>query len=806
MSHTRKRRKKSNVSSMSRVQCNSCQITFANSDLLFNHKMESDSDDCRKDLVHCKNCSKAFLTFRGLQMHQVKSPQCLRVQNLENTVSVMEFEISSDLSMYEDDDSSSTNNSSHHGGRSDIDDEELDDIDHEDLLINVEDIGFNVINGKKRKVVPEKVHLKRSLLCVPMTSKAGLRQIRNTDHSKFQIFGNDFKPCVLQFQVDCIRDKKKLGLDIDNLRKDDNMSLQDHVILDCFELTKFKDPTIFEELSVVLVTFWNHCAMITGLISSDDNNVTEERLLSFLFLYALIEDKDIVHDVEDGNDSSNVSLEDMDSLDPLNDDDCDNREVESGCTVVEEDGHHRASDMLLFQHSIEKAREDIVFENTEIAKVELYTMLSKANCPKYLFEDVQRWAIKYGKDMFGTLPTKRNNFINAMGRKVYGEDGFRVMKPKTDNLLLPRGSTIPVVSFSLKGAIMSLLTNLSLMKEDNLLLDRHNPLHVPNRTSLMGEINTGWWYHETVESLCNEPRDILLPILVFIDGSNVDNNRRLSVEPVTLTLGIFNRQTRNQSDAWRSVGFMESLSNKISEDVMKSKQPIAKMQDYHAILDHILRELKHIQGKKGGFDWELTMMGKKYSIVFKVAVQVVIGDCKGNDMLCGRFGSHSKSTRGFCRDCNVTYESADDPYHVCEFFTQTDIAGKCKDELQSFGFHHISNAFDDVCFGARNLGIYGSSPSEPLHSFKLGLCKYLYEGFSRDVPPTTVDLIDKKIARMISRGLNQSINDLPSLQVLRKGLNGCATLGGDDQLSQIFGIQLCLLDPMILESLATDPR
>lgn len=52
---------------------------------------------------------------------------------------------------------------------------------------------FNVINGKKRKVVPEKVHLKRSLLCVPMTSKAGLRQIRNTDDSKFQIFGNDFK-------------------------------------------------------------------------------------------------------------------------------------------------------------------------------------------------------------------------------------------------------------------------------------------------------------------------------------------------------------------------------------------------------------------------------------------------------------------------------------------------------------------------------------------------------------------------------------------------------------------------------------
>ena len=197
MPHTRKRRKKSKVSSTSRVQCNSCQITFANSDHLLNHKMESESDDCRKDLVNCKNCPKAFLTFRGLHMHQVKSPKCLRVQNLENTVSKMEFIISSDLSMDEQDDSSSIKNSSDHGGRSDIDDEVFDDIGHEDLLTNVEDIGFNVMNGKKRKVLPQKVHLRRSLLCVPMISKVGLKQFRNTKNSKFPIFGNDFNPLCI---------------------------------------------------------------------------------------------------------------------------------------------------------------------------------------------------------------------------------------------------------------------------------------------------------------------------------------------------------------------------------------------------------------------------------------------------------------------------------------------------------------------------------------------------------------------------------------------------------------------------------
>ena len=133
--------------------------------------------------------------------------------------------------------------------------------------------------------------------------------------------------------------------------------------------------------------------------------------------------------------------------------------------------------------------------------------------------------------------------------------------------------------------------------------------------------------------------------------------------------------------------------------------------------------MKVIQGKDSGFYWHLKMMGIEYIVVFKVAVQVIIGDCKGNDTLCGKYGTHSKNSRSFCRDCKVTYDESDDASHHCIWIEPSDVIGKPKKEVNNLGFHKINNAFDSIDFGAQKLGIYGSTPSEPLHAFKLGLCK-----------------------------------------------------------------------------------
>ena len=294
-----------------------------------------------------------------------------------------------------------------------------------------------------------------------------------------------------------------------------------------------------------------------------------------------------------------------------------------------------SSDLKHFQDVIIDTWNNAVFNNSDIAKVELYNMLSKANCPKYLFEQIQRWAIRFSSDMIGSLPSHRNTFINEIGNKVYGKEVFEMMKPKVTNLVLPRGATIPVVTFSIKGAITSLLTNANLMRKENLLINSSIPFQTSKVPNILSDINSGWWFYETHKKFCKNDNDILLPIILFIDGSNVDKNHRLSVEPVTVTLGIFNRSTRNLSEAWRSIGFVENFMNKTTDDVKPSRHPSAKIQEYHAVLDHILSEIQYIQGEDSGFHWCLTLDNEVHDVVFKVAVQVIIGDCKGNDSLCG---------------------------------------------------------------------------------------------------------------------------------------------------------------------------
>ena len=40
-------------------------------------------------------------------------------------------------------------------------------------------------------------------------------------------------------------------------------------------------------------------------------------------------------------------------------------------------------------------------------------------------------------------------------------------------------------------------------------------------------------------------------------------------------------------------------------------------------------------------------------------IQFIIGDCKGNDLLCGRKGGHHLNMKGLCRDCNIAPKDGD---------------------------------------------------------------------------------------------------------------------------------------------------
>ena len=795
------KRKKQNI-------CNGCMFTFSSKEELLSHKVNAtDGSDCKSDLYTCCHCKNSFLTSFGLTVHESKSVLCMRAKILPDIVNTIEFGPSNQS--FDDDDDDDPNEDSHNLSTdnptiNDNGDDSNTDQGHQRTL-QIDDININIVRNYGKDFHPPIISTTRSLLNIDLTKKT-LKKA----------------PCpimresMINFKIVCEEQKKVMSIDIEEISQSRTLSSKDYQIIDCFRNTSFNSPDHKASLFDALQEFWNNCYLVPSMIEPGSTPVMEEDVIRFLELYSTFPEENIM-DIEDNNDDSFVMNEETDSENvqiqnvPLNE------TIPNNNSVIEEAGFQSqntfhgfngniALDLKHFQKAILDARENVTFNNSDIAKLELYTMLSKANSPKYLFEDIQRWAIRSSPNLIGSLPSRRNTFIKEIGNKVYGEDVFELMKPKITNLVLPRGATIPVVTFSIKGAITSLLTNTDLMNAENLLINSTIPFQTSEVSKILSDINTGWWHHQTRDLFCAKDTDILLPIILFIDGSNVDKNYRLSVEPVTLTLGIFNRSTRNLSAAWRTIGFVENMVNKSSDDVKPSKHPSAKLQEYHAVLDHILSELKYIQGKDSGFSWTLTLDNYTHDVVFKVAVQVIIGDCKGNDSLCGRFGSHSKTSRGFCRDCKVTFSESDNPNHNCVFIEKSDIFGKPKEVLNSIGFHKISNAFDSIDFGAHSFGVYGATPSEPLHAFKLGLCKYLFECFMEEVPPQTNKLMDKRLHQIITEETLSRYGDLPSITVLRNGLQGFPTMTADDQFSRIFGILLCLMHPTILESFASDNR
>ena len=92
----------------------------------------------------------------------------------------------------------------------------------------------------------------------------------------------------------------------------------------------------------------------------------------------------------------------------------------------------------------------------------------------------------------------------------------------------------------------------------------------------------------------------------------------------------------------------------------------------------------------------LTVGDKSFTGTAKVPVQFVIGDCKGNDTLCGRYGSHGERVKHLVRDCDILTNESDNPDHVCRFFTKGEVQGWSHAQCKDMSFHKIKNAFWNV--------------------------------------------------------------------------------------------------------------
>ena len=137
------------------------------------------------------------------------------------------------------------------------------------------------------------------------------------------------------------------------------------------------------------------------------------------------------------------------------------------------------------------------------------------------------------------------------------------------------------------------------------------------------DVNSGSRYIHAHIKLCTGERDVLLPVIMFIDKSHTDLKGNKTLEAVCITLGIFPRHIRNKPEAWSVIGY---IPNKLTYKGAKTAE--LRCSDFHYMLAHIIKPLKELLGNPG-FRWVFDYKGRKWDSVAKGYLAFCCGNHEG---------------------------------------------------------------------------------------------------------------------------------------------------------------------------------
>ena len=368
--------------------------------------------------------------------------------------------------------------------------------------------------------------------------------------------------------------------------------------------------------------------------------------------------------------------------------------------------------------------------------LELIERLVQKNVSLDFYDEILQWAKDaHVKGLLndnqnssrGTIPTKKP-LMDKIMKLFSGND----LRPKIVQVHLPNAKCkVNVTLNSIEAAVISLLEDKELMKAENLLLyDVNNLTQGPpngiNFDSLediddayiFKDINTGRRFITAWHQLCAGDRHMLVPLIIFIDKTHTDAHGKLVLEPVSMTLGIFNWQTRLSPQAWRSLG---TIPNESTYHTANSS--LGKVSDWHVMVKVITDGIRRLS--LGSWEYDLKYDEQQHSVVLRMPLLYIIGDTEGHDKMCGHYNCRTDNVPGLCRYCNTPFHQTDNPNFSFKKTNYQDLSKKKESELNQLGYHKLThgNAFDGIVYGdkaATKAGINGATPHELLHVTQQG--------------------------------------------------------------------------------------
>ena len=387
----------------------------------------------------------------------------------------------------------------------------------------------------------------------------------------------------------------------------------------------------------------------------------------------------------------------------------------------------------------------------ESCSFELMRLLDKAGSPRYLYDEVKALLNKQTKNGF--------EISEAMSREFLMKSLYRQFPcPLVQQCKV---SNYDVYKFPFVGMLQDLLDNCG---TDIHVIDKSN---VDNgNLSTRSELWNSSWMTDTFQKChtyknFDKDKEIMLPLILYMDKTGTDALQRYSLEPVLFTTAAIPREVREKDGSWRHLGFIPPLAK---SDKNCEAYDQTQLQLYHDFLAVLLEDL--ILAQKNPPVVTIERNGMKMELIARLPVMIVMGDQKSQDTLCARKHANSGGAGRVHRSCMCSYITVDDADHQCvdvcsqtikafvasaltpndkliEIANQYSSNGNNKEkkvienylkrqqqmnsQILSYPFtqHAVRNAFDEVDFGSWSSGIFKATFDDFMHSTESGLFEYV---------------------------------------------------------------------------------
>ena len=485
--------------------------------------------------------------------------------------------------------------------------------------------------------------------------------------------------------------------------------------------------------------------------------------------------------------------------------------------------------------------------NHHIVLAELSFLMDSAGAPKYLLDliisHIRTAASHRGFDLLSCVLPTRSTLMNSLQSVISVPAPVSVPVPlETGQISSVLTNCFPsLFQHHLLSDAYSDLSNLDL--PDPALPFSSKPAVDPPGSS---SIIDSRWYQLTYRShqtVLDSGSAILLPLLLYIDKTGVDQIMKNSVEPLVCTSALLSQSARQDPNNWFILGYLPSmLPNKrrpVIHDQWTPKRS-SSQRDYHRCLGSILSQLKTIQHRRCTFRVRRGSSVRPMRIICPVVS--ILGDNLSQNLLCGKLENKTSSSSRMSRCCLTSNSNTDSLPHVChpfpvllelqltnaalgvgygfdtpsftssnleawkQFqtpspFSRTDgitlrkLREKIADLLLKsvLGSHCIVNSFHGVDFGAAN-SVVPATSADIMHSFESGILKLVLSILLDPLCQSDINAIDRVVEQTFgSCGPNRSgqFPKYPRVSFLR-GFCSLSLLSSSERVGQLFVVALLM--------------